>query len=67
MAETPKERTNRQLIELSTELRVVLPGAQVLLGFMLTVPFATRFGRVSAGARVTLFACLLFTCAGTCS
>jgi predicted dithiol-disulfide oxidoreductase (DUF899 family) len=38
--EGEKERTDRQLIELLTELRVVLPGAQVLLAFLFTVPFA---------------------------
>jgi uncharacterized protein DUF6328 len=65
VSETAKERTDRQLIELFTGLRVVLPGAQVLLGFMLTVPFAARFGEVSRGARMTLLACLLLTGAGT--
>jgi hypothetical protein len=63
--ETEKQKTDRQLIELLNELRVALPGAQVLLGFLLTVPFATRFGRVGHGGRVTLFVCLFFTAAGT--
>ena len=63
--ETEKQKTDRQLIELLNELRVALPGAQVLLGFMLTVPFATRFGRVGHGGRIVLFACLFFTAAGT--
>src|SRR5262249_43822379 len=45
--EDAKGRTDRQLIELLTELRVALPGAQVLLGFLLTAPLASRFGRVS--------------------
>ena len=44
---------------------MALPGAQVLLGFLLTVPFATRFGRVSHHDRVALFVCLLFTAVGT--
>jgi Family of unknown function (DUF6328) len=64
-AETEKERTDRQLMELLTELRVALPGAQILLGFLLTVPFATRFGRVGRIDRVALFACLLLTASGT--
>ena len=63
--ESEKERTDRQLIELLNELRVALPGAQVLLGFLLTVPFATRFGRTTRLERATLFACLLFTVGGT--
>ena len=44
---------------------MALPGAQVLLGFLLTVPFATRFGRTTELERVTLFTCLLLTVAGT--
>jgi hypothetical protein len=63
--ETTKQRTDRQLVELLAELRVALPGAQVLLGFLLTVPFATRFGRTTHLQRVTLFVCLLLTVAGT--
>lgn len=63
--ESEKERTDRQLIELLTELRVALPGAQILLGFLLTVPFATRFGRVDRLDRLALFVCLLLTAAGT--
>ena len=38
--ETPKERADRELIELLNELRVVLPGVAVLLAFLLAVPFA---------------------------
>jgi hypothetical protein len=64
MAETAKERTDRQLIELLTELRVALPGAQVLLGFLLTAPLASRFGRISDLDRALLYVCMLFTAAG---
>ena len=38
--ETPKQRVNRELIELLNEVRVALPGVQVLFAFLLTVPFA---------------------------
>jgi hypothetical protein len=62
--ETAKEQTDRQLIELLTELRVALPGAQVLLGFLLTAPLASRFGRVSSLDRAVLYACTLVTAAG---
>jgi len=65
VTETPKERANRQLIELLNETRVALPGAQVLLAFLLTVPFATRFGRVSHSGRVALFVALMCTVGGT--
>lgn len=44
---------------------MALPGAQVLLGFLLTLPFARRFGRTTQLERMTLFACLLLTVAGT--
>lgn len=63
--ETPKERSDRQLIEVLTELRVVLPGAQVLLGFLLTVPFATRFGKVTRSERGLFLGCLLLAAGGT--
>jgi hypothetical protein len=57
--EDAKARTDRQLIELLTELRVALPGAQVLLGFLLTAPLASRFGRVSSTDRALLLGTLL--------
>ena len=64
MTETPKERTDRQLIELLNELRVALPGAQVLLGFLLTAPLASRFGRTSRADRIVLYACTVVTAVG---
>jgi amino acid transporter len=45
--ETPKERADRELIELLNELRVVLPGITVLLAFLLAVPFAKGWPRVT--------------------
>jgi len=41
--ESEKERLDRNLIELLNELRVALPGVQVLFAFLLTVPFTQRF------------------------
>lgn len=35
-------------VELLGELRTILPGAQVLFAFLLTVPFAARFGELDA-------------------
>jgi len=64
VTETPKEKTDRQLIELLNELRVALPGAQVLLGFLLTAPLASRFGRTSQLDRVVLYVCTLVTAVG---
>jgi hypothetical protein len=45
--ETPKERADRELIELLNELRVVTPGVTVLLAFLLAVPFAKGWARVT--------------------
>lgn len=41
--ETQKERVDRELTELLNGLRVLLPGVQVLLAFLLSVPFSSRF------------------------
>ncbi|HEY1563249.1 MAG TPA: DUF6328 family protein [Gaiellaceae bacterium] len=49
--ETPKERANRELIELLNELRVVLPGVTVLFAFLLAVPFAKGWSRVTGFQR----------------
>jgi hypothetical protein len=59
--ESPKERADRELIELLNELRVSLPGVQVLFAFLLTVPFSSRFGQLTAGQRSVYFATFLAT------
>src|SRR5262245_64524996 len=41
--ESEEERADRNLSELLQELRVALPGVQVLFAFLLTVPFTQRF------------------------
>ena len=64
MAETEKEKTDRQLIELLNELRVALPGAQVLLAFLLTAPFQAHFTRTTEFERTVLFAGVMLTAAG---
>ena len=45
--ETPKQRVNRELIELLNEVRVALPGVQVLFAFLLTVPFASGWKKTT--------------------
>jgi hypothetical protein len=61
--EDEQEQRNRQLIELLNELRVAMPGVQVLFGFLLTVPFQQRFSQTTAAERtiyvVTLCAAAL--------
>ena len=37
--ETPKERVDRELGELLEETRVVLPGVEILFGFLILLPF----------------------------
>jgi hypothetical protein len=64
MPETDKERTDRQLVELLNELRVALPGAQVLLAFLLTAPFQSHFTRTTGFERSVLFAGVVLTGAG---
>jgi hypothetical protein len=54
-------RLDRELMELLQELRVVLPGIQVLFAFLLTVPFAQRFGRLDSGQRGVFFAAFIVT------
>ncbi len=49
--ESHAERLDRELDQLLGELRVALPGVQVLFAFLLTVPFSARFPELSTGAR----------------
>ena len=59
--ETPKERADRELIELLNELRVVLPGVTVLLAFLLAVPFAKGWPRTTAFQRDVFVVAFLAT------
>jgi hypothetical protein len=57
--ETRHERVDRELIELLNELRVALPGVQVLFAFLLTVPFTQRFGSTTEIERDIYFVTLI--------
>lgn len=59
--ETELERYDRNLTELMGELRVALPGVQVLFAFLLVAPFNQRFGRTTTFERDLYFAALLCT------
>lgn len=59
--ESRSERVNRELIELINELRVALLGVQVLFAFLLAVPFATGFEKVTNFQRDLYFGVLLST------
>jgi len=63
--ETQDERINRELIELLNELRVALPGVQVLFAFLLAVPFTQRFEQVTELQRDAFMVALLSTLAGS--
>lgn len=50
-----KGRRDRELMELLNEIRVALPGVQVLFAFLLTVPFTQAFGDLSQLHRKVFF------------
>ena len=53
--ETEDERLNRELDQLLQELRVAMPGVQVLFAFLLAVPFQQRFAQVTEFQRDVYF------------
>jgi hypothetical protein len=59
--ESDVERLNRNLSELLGELRIALPGVQVLFAFLLAVPFSQRFARVGPFERNIYLATVLLT------
>ena len=59
--ETPKERADRELIELLNELRIVLPGVTVLFAFLLAVPFANGWSKVTTFQRDVFLVAFLAT------
>jgi cobalamin synthase len=68
--ETPKDsrsaearQRDRQMVELLNELRVALPGVQILFAFLLAVPFSQGFSHVSDFQRNLFYATLLATSA----
>jgi hypothetical protein len=63
--ETNLERDDRHLSELLQELRVALPGVQVLFAFLLTVPFTERFIALSTFEKRVYFVTLMSTALAT--
>jgi Family of unknown function (DUF6328) len=59
--ESPKQRHDRELIELLNELRVALPGVQVLFAFLLAVPFSRGYPKVTQFEKVAFFVSLVTT------
>lgn len=58
--ETQLERLDRNLEELTGEMRVVITGVQVLFAFLLIVPFDTGFAHVGSFERTVYFVTLIF-------
>lgn len=63
--ETALERLDRNLEELTGELRVVVTGVQVLFAFLLIVPFNVGFAHVGDFERTVYFVTLLLTALAT--
>lgn len=59
--ESEGERLDRNLAELLQELRVALPGVQVLFAFLLAVPFQQNFTEITPFQERLYFATLLCT------
>jgi hypothetical protein len=60
-----EQRRDRQMIELLNELRIALPGVQILFAFLLTVPFTQRFPKLTSFQRDTFYVTLLATVLST--
>jgi len=65
VTESEEERRNRELIELLNELRVALPGVQVLFAFLLAVPFANGFPKLGKLDRDIFFVAFITTALST--
>ena len=63
--ETEFERLNRELDQLLGELRVAMPGVQVLFAFLLAVPFQQRFAQATEFQRDVYFVTLLAAAAAS--
>ena len=60
-----ERKRDRQMIELLNELRVALPGVQILFAFLLTVPFSVRFEKLTLFQRDVYFVTLMATLVST--
>jgi hypothetical protein len=59
--ETEEERLDRNLSEMLQELRVALPGVQVLFAFLLAVPFAKGWESITPFQKGAYFGTLICT------
>ena len=63
--ESPEQRDDRNLQDLLQELRVAAIGVQVLFGFLLAIPFTTRFRLLDTAQRGLYLTSLLSAAAAT--
>ena len=63
--ETEEQRLDRNLMELLQELRVALPGVQVLFAFLLVVPFQQGWADVTEFQKTVYYVTLLLTAAAS--
>ncbi|WP_449385227.1 DUF6328 family protein [Cellulomonas soli] len=63
--ETPAERMDRNWDELMQELRVTQTGAQILVGFLLTIPFQQRFADLDHYQRTVYLALVVVAAVAT--
>ena len=59
--ESKRQRVNRELIELLNELRIALPGVQVLFAFLLAVPFSNGYSHTTSFQRAVFISTLVAT------
>jgi hypothetical protein len=63
--ESEEQRLDRNLMELLQELRVAIPGIQVLFAFLLVVPFQQHWNQVTSFERTVYYVTLLLTAASS--
>ena len=63
--EDDRNRIDRELAELLEEVRVAIPGAEVLFAFLLGVAFTERFKELTSTQRSVYFMILVVTAAAT--
>jgi len=63
--ESEEERNDRNLGELLQELRVAGLGVQVLFGFLLSLPFTSKFSKLGSGERNLYLATLMLAAVAT--
>ncbi|MCO6010601.1 DUF6328 family protein [Actinoallomurus purpureus] len=65
--ETPRERADRELVEMLQGLRVIVAGVQFLFAFLLTLPFSNGFKRVGhLGQWIFYLSLITAACASIC-